>query len=172
MSAVEASVFRHPSSTVDQVVLNADGSFGGELNDVLGSKPSGQIATVTSSSTQALTTSLADVTSLSVSADYVQNRRYMISMTLFVAPPASSITLIDARVVVGSTNLNTVILGEISSTSNRARHLQHIYFYDFTASSASLTTKVQALYSGEVSSLVSSAGFLSHELKIYDMGAI
>jgi hypothetical protein len=44
MSAVEASVFRHPSSTVDQVVLNADGSFGGELASELGSKvdyPSG-----------------------------------------------------------------------------------------------------------------------------------
>jgi len=38
MSAVEASVFRHPSSTVDQVVLNADGSFGGELASELGSK--------------------------------------------------------------------------------------------------------------------------------------
>jgi hypothetical protein len=149
-----------------EVLLSAD------LNDTFASKPSGQIASVTSSSTQALTTSLADVTGLSVSANYVQNRRYMISMTLFVANPASGVTVIDARVVVGSTNLDTVILGEISNASNRSKHLQHIYFYDYTAASASLTTKVQAQYSNAASSLLSAAGFLGHEIKIFDMGPI
>jgi len=38
MSTVEASVFRNPSSLVDQIVLEADGTFGGELASELGSK--------------------------------------------------------------------------------------------------------------------------------------
>jgi len=74
MSAVEASVFRHPSSTVDQVVLNADGSFGGELASELGSKldiAGGKILQVvstmktdTAALSTAATTETADITGL------------------------------------------------------------------------------------------------------------
>ena len=38
MSTMRVTNLRNESSTVDQIVLNADGSFGGELNDALGSK--------------------------------------------------------------------------------------------------------------------------------------
>jgi hypothetical protein len=44
VSTMRVTTLKNESSTIDQIVLNADGSFGGELNDVLGSKvdyPSG-----------------------------------------------------------------------------------------------------------------------------------
>ena len=38
MSTVEAANFKNPSASVDQIVLNTDGSIGGELGDTLAAK--------------------------------------------------------------------------------------------------------------------------------------
>jgi hypothetical protein len=70
MSTVEASVFKNPSSLVDQIVLNADGTLGGELASTFMPIAGGKILQIVraTDSTNRTTTSASfvDVTGMSV----------------------------------------------------------------------------------------------------------
>jgi len=70
MSTVEASVFRNPSSLVDQIVLEADGTFGGGLASTFLPIAGGkilQIVRATDATERTTTsTSFVDVTGMSV----------------------------------------------------------------------------------------------------------
>lgn len=133
--------------------------------------PWGFIDSVTSSSTQTLTGSMADVTSLSKSMSLVQNRRYKMTMTLFVGVPASGVVMTDFRVVVGSTNLDTLIMRGGDLTANRSQHIIGMNIHSYTGSTGSVTIKGQALNAtGGTVSLVSSSGFKAHEILVEDIG--
>jgi len=156
MSAVEASVFRHPSSTVDQVVLNADGSFGGELNDVLGSKldlAGGKILQIVraTDSTDRNTTSdsFQDITGISVTITPQKNDSAILLLFNTVVAQARISTAGDERVefVITDASNNTISggaarIGRQSASSDFSTHLS-MFAYATPATTSAVTYKAR-----------------------------
>jgi hypothetical protein len=104
---------RNESSAVDQIVLNADGSFGGELGSTLGSKldlAGGKILQIVraTDSTQRTTTSTSfvDVTGMSVTITPQKND--------------SAIIILACYLGIGSTTTGQVMNTQITDASNNA----------------------------------------------------
>ena len=136
------------------------------VRDNTTSLPRGLVAEDTSTSTQVLLNGVAaDITGLSLTATFVQNRTYRITMHIFRNTVAATL---DQKVIVGSTTLDTQISGLPSAT--RAEHVFTEWIYKHTSATASLTVKGNAMASGGDVTLVQSAGFLTHTLRVFDIG--
>jgi hypothetical protein len=139
MSAVEASVFRHPSSTVDQVVLNADGSFGGELASELGSKlpiAGGKILQIvratdtTNRSTTSQYPTFVDVTGMSVTISPQKTDSAIYVMAIFQGTTSTTSAASDNRGFFRiTTSGNTALSGTQEVESGVSQ-------YNFTTSGA------------------------------------
>jgi hypothetical protein len=135
MSAVEASVFRHPSSTVDQVVLNADGSFGGELATELGSKlniAGGKILQIV----RATDTTLRQTTSTS----FVDA-----SISVTITPQKNDSAILVLSVSSAQAGANNSMGIQITDNSNNALSGAEQMFIGVTATNASETHSVVVL---------------------------
>jgi hypothetical protein len=127
----------------------------------------GIIARDTSTSNQSGTASMADITGLITSSvTLVQGRSYRITLTLFLN--SGSNTVVDYRVVVGSTNLATRIAP--LQTTTRSQHFTTVYTYDQTAATASVAIKAQMMNGAGTAQLNTAAGFSNHEIVVEDIG--
>jgi hypothetical protein len=162
MSAVEASVFRHPSSTVDQVVLNADGSFGGELASELGSKldvAGGKILQIVSvNKTDVFTTtstSYTDITGLSLSITPTLNTSKVLVIASVVAGTDNALGNGAIKLVRDSTDIfvgdasasRTVASFGISFSAVIGSQQATLVTLDAPSLASAVTYKVQALTS-------------------------
>ncbi len=136
------------------------------VRDNLLALPRGLVAEDTSTSTQTLTSSMADITGLSASVTFEQNRIYRITIIIFRNTVAAGT---DFRAVIGSTNLDTLISGP--ATATRSAHIFGEWIYTHSTTDATLTVKAQAQDAGGTSTtLVNSAGFQPHSLRVFDLG--
>jgi len=129
--------------------------------------PRGLVAEDTSTSTQTFTAGVnADVTNLSVTVTLEQDRYYRIVLTLLRGTETGA--AFDARVIVGSTGLDYLI-GKVGS-SFRSSHETYEWVYKHTTATASTTIKGNATANGANITLVNSAGFTPHTLRVFDLG--
>jgi hypothetical protein len=158
MSTMRVTTLKNESSTVDQIVLNADGSFGGELASTLGSKlniAGGKILQTVAGSTQTQTqvasTSYTDsgLTATIIPTSATSKVLVVVSQQILILTQSSNERLGGAQLVRGSTTLFTdarAVNMNVAPGSNTFAVIGTTYsfaYLDTPATTSSTTYKMQ-----------------------------
>lgn len=129
--------------------------------------PFGLSKTVTSTSTQSVGGGAAqDITSLTVSANLVSGRAYMVLVTMCYGAPGAGTANLNQRVSYGAANTDYQSINVPSSSTGTSTFSGMFYFV--ATSTAATTVKVQAYAISQACSLSTSTG--SHRMTIIDLG--
>jgi hypothetical protein len=158
MSTMRVTTLKNEASTVDQIVLNADGSIGGELGSELGSKldlAGGKILQVVSvvkdDAFTTSSTSFVDITGFSASITPSLNTSKVLALVAISCSIDSANTM-SFNLVRGSTAIAQPSVGDTASTLKEIQSggssTNPIVFLDSPSTTSSTTYKIQMRVAG------------------------
>jgi hypothetical protein len=154
-----------PGTAVAGDVLTA-AFWNSNVRDNSTALPRGLVAEDTSTSTQTLVNGTnADITGLTLTTTFQQNRSYRITLQVFRGTQQGTL---DLFAIIGATTLDGQISG-LPSTF-RSEHVFAEWLYKHTTTTASLTVKGNATANGVNVILINAGGFLPHTLRVFDIG--
>ena len=129
--------------------------------------PFGLAGTATSTSTQSVGGGAAqDITNLTLSANLVSGRAYMVLVTMCYGSPGAGTANLNQRISYGASTTDYQSINVASSSTGTSTFNGSFYFV--ATSTAATTVKVQAYAISQACSLSISTG--SHRMTIIDLG--